>query len=116
MSYSPKAKRNMLAVSAEADLLVALEIHHEDLEEPIRVVNDTIDLDVALWDGDEWQEIKFIACPFDLSLPDDVDQQIPKATLTVDNICRELTQWKDRKCTHHISINVDICYILCSLY
>ena len=93
MSYSSRARRNMLSVSAEADLLVALEIHHEDLEEPIRVVNDTVDLDVALWDEDEWREIKFVACPFDLSLPDDVDQQIPKATLTVDNIGRELTQW-----------------------
>jgi len=93
MSYSSRARRNMLSVSAEADLLVALEIHHEDLEEPIRVVNDTVDLDVALWSGEEWEVIKFVACPFDLSLPDDVDQQIPKATLTVDNIGRELTQW-----------------------
>lgn len=91
--YSPLARRNLLATSAEADIVVALEIHHEDLEVPVRVVNDSQNLEVVINGDDGPETIEFIACPFDISLPDDVDQQMPRATLTVDNIGRELTQW-----------------------
>lgn len=91
--YTPRARRNLLATSAEADLVIALEITHEDLEVPVRVVNDTQDLVITVA-GDPYPEaITFVACPFDITLPDDVDQQIPRARLSVDNIGRELTQW-----------------------
>src|SRR5690606_8158686 len=60
-------------------------ITHPELEVPIRVVNDTVAITV--------QGHEFVACPFDITLPDDVDQQTPKAKLSVDNIGRELTQW-----------------------
>jgi hypothetical protein len=65
--------------------LVLLEINHSALSEPIRVVNDN-------------QEITsggnlFVAFPFKISLPDDSDGRLPKATLTIDNVGRELTTW-----------------------
>lgn len=85
MSYTTKGRRNLLATSAEEPFLVALEITHPELEVPIRVVNNTENVTIL---GDE-----FIACQFQLTLPDDVDQQVPKARLSVDNIGRELTQW-----------------------
>lgn len=97
MTYSPSARRNLLATSADEPFLVLLEITHPELEVPVRVVNDTQNITVQ---GNE-----FIACPFEITLPDDVDQQTPKAKLSVDNIGRELTQWleysrggKDAKC------------------
>jgi hypothetical protein len=55
------------------------------LAAPIRVVNDVQNIVV---DGDT-----YIAMPFRVTLPDDVKGQIPQATLEVDNIGRELTQW-----------------------
>tara|TARA_R100000655_G_scaffold83222_1_gene122802 strand:- start:1009 stop:1479 length:471 start_codon:yes stop_codon:yes gene_type:complete len=85
MTYSAKARRNLLATSADEPFLVALEITHPDLAVPVRVVNDSQAVTIQ---GDE-----FIACPFQLTLPDDVDQQVPKARLSVDNIGRDLTQW-----------------------
>lgn len=83
--YSPSARRNLLATSADEPFLVLLEITHVDLAVPVRVVNDTIDIVI--------QGNNFIACPFRVRLPDDVDQQVPSATLEVDNVGRELTQW-----------------------
>lgn len=85
MTYSAPGRRVALATSADEPLLELAEITHADLAVPIRVVNDTIDIVV---DGET-----FIACPFTLSRPDDVDQQTPTAKISVDNIGRELTQW-----------------------
>lgn len=84
-SLSTAAARNVLATSADEPLLAAIEIIHPDLEVPARFVNDTTDITIA---GNT-----FFACRFDLSLPDDKDEQVPQARLEVDNIGRELTQW-----------------------
>ena len=65
--------------------LVLLEIDHSGLSEPIRVVGDTQDITVA---GN-----LYVAFPFSISLPDDFDGRLPKATLTIDNVGRELTSW-----------------------
>lgn len=84
-NYTSAAKQNLLATSADEPFLVLLEITHTDLAAPIRVVNDVQNIVV---DGDT-----YIAMPFRVTLPDDVKGQIPQATLEVDNIGRELTQW-----------------------
>lgn len=84
-SLSSNATRNVLATSADEPLLTLIEITHPELMAPARFVNDTIDIDV---EGN-----KFSSCRFDLTLPDDQDEQIPEAKLEVDNIGRELTQW-----------------------
>jgi len=84
-AYTTAGRRNLLATSADEPFLILLEIMHPDLEVPVRVVNDSQPVTVG---GNE-----FIACPFDITLPDDVDQQVSKARLSVDNIGRELTQW-----------------------
>lgn len=84
-TYSSAASQNLLATSADEPFLVLLEITHTDLAAPIRVVNDVQNIMV---DGDT-----YIAMPFRVTLPDDVKGQIPQATLEVDNIGRELTQW-----------------------
>lgn len=64
-----------------------LEITHDQLAVPIRVVNDTDDL---VSNGDT-----YIAFAFRVSLPTDVDRELPRATLSIDNVGRELTQWLD---------------------
>lgn len=85
MSYSVAAKRNLLATTPDDPFLILLEITHPDLPVPIRVVNNTVDI---VSNGND-----FLAIPFDITLPDSKDQQVPKARLSVDNIGRELTQW-----------------------
>lgn len=65
--------------------LVLLEVNHPGLSEPIRVVGDTEDITC---NGN-----LYVAFPFQISLPDDFDGRLPKATLTIDNVGRELTTW-----------------------
>lgn len=84
-TYTSAARQNLLATSADEPFLILLEITHSALATPIRVVNDVQDIVVG---GNN-----FIAMPFRVTLPDDVKGQIPQATLEVDNIGRELTQW-----------------------
>lgn len=83
--YTSAAKQNLLATSAEEPFLILLEISHAGLITPIRIVNDVVDL---VSNGNT-----FIALPFRMTLPDDVQGQIPQAQLEIDNVGRELTQF-----------------------
>ncbi|MGY6273454.1 DUF1833 family protein [Achromobacter denitrificans] len=87
-SLSTAAARNVLATSAEEPLLSAIEILHPELEVPARFVNDTAPI--------EMEGNHFFDTRFDLTLPDDQDEQVPEARLEVDNIGRELTQWLEK--------------------
>lgn len=89
-AYSPAARRNLLATSADEPYLTLLEIRHPDLAAPIRLVNDVESITI---NDPDLGPLEYVACPFRLVRPDDVDQQEPKASLEVDNIGRELTQW-----------------------
>lgn len=93
MAYSSAEVQNLYGTAAAEPLLSFLEITHPDLSVPVRVVADTQDITVTENVGGAAVEKSFIACPFKLALPDDVDQQMPTALLTVDNIGRDLTTW-----------------------
>lgn len=82
--YSTAAKEELLSVSGEAPLL-CLEITHGALSAPIRVVSDNQDL---LSNGNTYTALAFRAM-----LPDDLEGQLPRAQLVVDNVGRELVQW-----------------------
>jgi hypothetical protein len=84
-SYSSAFKATLNSVSATEAPLVCLEITHPALSQAVRVVNDNLDLTS---NGN-----LFIAAPFDCVLPDDMENQLPKAKLTIDNIGRELVYW-----------------------
>lgn len=84
-NYTSKTKRLVLSTSSSEVPLFLLEINHSGLSQPIRVVNDTQDLTS--------NGFLFVALPFRVSLPEDLDKNQPIATLSVDNIGRELTQW-----------------------
>lgn len=83
--YSSQYKSTLAKVSAEEAPLVLLEISHASLTTPVRVVNDMQDLTS---NGN-----LFIACPFRYVLPDDFENQLPKARLAVDNVGRDLMYW-----------------------
>lgn len=84
-NFSDNAKENLLATSADEPFLILLEITHPDLTIPVRIVDDVQNI---ISNGDE-----YIALPFRINLPDDLNGQIPQATLEVDNVGRELTTW-----------------------
>lgn len=83
--FSPGFHEVINATSAPETPLLLLEITHPDLDEPIRVVNDTQDLIC--------QGKRFVALGFRATLPDDQENQLPRARLSVDNVGRELTKW-----------------------
>ena len=75
-----------LRESAPADrLLIALEIVHPAVAQPVRVVNDT--------EGRTIEGNAYVALRFDARLADDIAGQAPQAELAIDNVGRALTQW-----------------------
>lgn len=83
--YSAQYKSTLGALSPEESPLILLEIDHSALSEPVRVVNDATDLTS--------NGHLFVACPFRCTLPDDFENQLPRATLAVDNVGRDLVYW-----------------------
>lgn len=82
--YTTGTRRNLNASSGEAPLLL-LEINDPDLGAPVRVVNDTQNI--------THQGNLFVALEFDVDLPSDMEKQVPRARVGMDNVGRELTQW-----------------------
>lgn len=84
-AYSAEYKSTLAATSAPEAPLVLLEITHAGLSVPVRVVNDTQNLTSS--------GVEFIACSFRCALPDDLENQLPKVSLAVDNVGKELMYW-----------------------
>jgi len=74
------------AFAADTDdvWLVLVTIDHDDLSQPIRVVNNTEDITS---NGNS-----FVAFPFDITLPDARDDAPPRARLAIDNVSREIAE------------------------
>ena len=83
MSISDALKAE--AWSAESDLpLVLLTIEHEDIDPPVRVVNNKVDVTS--------QGEIFSAFPFEIDLPDSPEDAPPRSRLRIDNVSREIGQ------------------------
>lgn len=84
-TYSANFKKTINSVSADEFPLVLLQIDRDDLAQPIRLVNDSVDL-VHLGNT-------YTGLPFDITLPDDPEQGMPYASLSIMNVGREMTMW-----------------------
>lgn len=84
-NYSTTLHETVNSVSAAEAPLLLLEIDHPDLSQPIRVVNDNQDL--------VHQGNTFVAMAFRARLPDDLEQGLPRAILSVDNVGKEMVSW-----------------------
>lgn len=87
-SLSPDFHRAATALAPGDHPLVALEITHPNLTEPIRVVNDNADQAI---EGNLYRALRF-----DAVLADDRQGQAPRAQLIIDNVGRALTEPLDR--------------------
>ena len=85
---SKKLKSNMTVLSGGEHPVILIEIFHPLLAEPIRLANSTEDIFSA---GNN-----YIACSFDLRLPDEQDQNLPRAILSITNVGRKLSYWVER--------------------
>ena len=83
MTISADLKKD--AWQSESSLpLVLLKIEHENLDPPIQVVNNKVNI---VSNDDE-----YIGYPFEIFLPDSKDESPPRAKLRIDNISREIGQ------------------------
>jgi len=83
--YSKKRKLEVNRTGSKDYPVILLEITHANLATPIRVVKDNVNL---VSNGET-----FIAMGFDIRLPTDPQGGLPRASLSIDNIGRELMTW-----------------------
>ena len=76
------AMKQMFKQEAEDVFLTIITITHPDLEQPLRYVNDMVDL--------EFEGNTYKALPFRFVLPPDVKDRVPTARIELDNVNREL--------------------------
>lgn len=82
-TVSESAVRAMFAQQTDEVFLCRLEISHPDWVQPFRFINDRVNhTDAGL---DEW-----IGFPFTLRLPDDRDDEMPLAQISIDNVDRQI--------------------------
>ena len=78
MRFSEQGTRNANAVNADEDFITLLEFY-----KPGELARAFVCDDIENFSGfgHEW-----IACPFEITLPDDIDQQVPVGNLAVNNV------------------------------
>lgn len=83
-AISAEGLRELFAQESGHLMLALLTIPHATLPEPIRLVNDRAALE---YEGHTYQPL-----PFELTLPADLEDQIPHIELRIDNIGRALVE------------------------
>lgn len=90
-NLSETFKAAVNAQQTEEVFIILLTIDHPDFTDPIRLANDPFqDLPVAGVPGVESRGEEYVYLPFTISLPSQDDTGIGKASLSIDNISREL--------------------------
>lgn len=83
--YSEDFIKELNTVSGGERPLVLLEVTHDALASPIRIVQDNQDV---THNGNTFQ-----AMAFEITLPNDPSTGMPQAQLAVDNVGREMVTW-----------------------
>lgn len=86
-SFSNNLKINVNKLSANETPIILIEITHPMIAETIRLVHDNCDV---LSNGET-----YLAMGFEIKRQSDVQGELPKVTLTVQNVGRSLVKWID---------------------
>lgn len=81
-NLSTNTLKALYAPETDEAFIILLTLNHENLSAPIRVCSDALNMTSR---GDD-----FIAFPFELVLPDDMENTPPRARLVIDNVSREI--------------------------
>lgn len=87
MSYSSDFKINVNKLNANEALLVCLEISHPFISDTIRLVNDSKNL---ISNGND-----YISMPFDVARQSDIQGELPRVSLKIPNVGKNLVKWID---------------------
>jgi Domain of unknown function (DUF1833) len=81
-NYTARATRALFAVAAAELPLYLIEINHEALVDPVRIVQDNREL---IHQGNTYLPLEFRLQP-----PDDMSKGLPRAKISIDNVARDL--------------------------
>lgn len=84
-TVSTALRDRIMRTSAPEYPLTLLEISHSGLATPVRVVRDNLDITS---NGNT-----YLAAAFRFVMPDDQEDQAPRASIAIDNVGKELMQW-----------------------
>ena len=82
-TLSTAALKAVYAQDTSDAFIVLLTIDHENLADPVRVCSNALTITSR---GDD-----YIAFPFELILPDETENQSPRARLVIDNVSQEIS-------------------------
>lgn len=85
--FSDNLKINVNKLSANENPIALLEINHPMIPETIRLVHDNCDI---VSNGQT-----YLAMGFEIKRQSDIQGELPKVTLTVQNVGRSLVKWID---------------------
>lgn len=85
--FSDNLKINVNKLSANETPIILLEINHPLISETIRLVHDNCDV---VSNGET-----YVAMGFQIKRQSDIQGELPKVTLTVQNVGRSLVKWID---------------------
>ena len=85
MAYSTTARKEISKVNAPNLPVTLLEIDHADLTVPVRVINDREDI--------VFETNTYTALGFNITMPTDLQKGLPRASLSIDNVGKELVEW-----------------------
>ena len=85
--FSDEFKINVNKLNADEAVLLCVEIRHSFIQDVIRIVNDSEKL---ISNGNT-----YLPMGFDIKRHDDIENELPKCTITFSNIGRLLTKWID---------------------
>lgn len=91
-SVSNVLKNAANAANTSEAFLVLLTIEHASLAEPIRVTTDQIDTLSSGVKGVISNGVEYVGFPFEIILPDENENTLPRATLRLDNVDRTIVQ------------------------
>lgn len=107
-NLSNAAKMAAFAQQSEEAWIVLLTISHQSFVEPIRVCSDPYeDLPNAGVRGVVSRGMEFVFVPFSVNLPQDDETGVSRATLSIDNISREIVA-AVRTATSAITVDMEI--------
>lgn len=99
-TLSASAVRELFAQHSGAVLLACVTFDHPTMDTPARVVNNAEDI---TFDGHLYRGL-----PFELSLPDDVEDRVPNLEIRIDNVERTLIELLRTVVSELPSVVIDI--------
>lgn len=99
-NISAGAMRELFAQHSGAVMLACLTFDHPTMAAPVRVVNNTQDV---THDGQI-----YTALPFEVTLPDDIEDRVPSLEITIDNVDRTLVELLRTVVTDLPSVQLEI--------